>query len=58
MNVYLVRMFSNGMVSFAMTERVWMTILKQGSPEPVEHWNTSQKYALLWQMIDVQRSEC
>ncbi len=59
MNVHVVlRTFSNSMVSFAMAERAWMIIQEQGAPKPVEHGNTSQKYALIWQMIDFQRSEC
>ncbi len=31
---------------------------RAGRPEPVEHRNTSQKYTLLWQTINVQRSKC
>ncbi len=57
MNVYLVQMFLNGMVNL-MAERVWMMICEWDTPEPVEDRNTLQKYALLWQMIDVKRSEC
>ncbi len=58
MNAYLVRMFSNSMVSFTMAERAWIMIQEWGAPEPVEHRDTSQKYALLWEMIDIQQSEC
>ncbi len=33
MNVYLVRTFSNGKVSFAMARRAWMKIWEQGTPK-------------------------
>ncbi len=36
-NVYFVRMFSNGMVSFAMAERAWMMFREWGAPN---HSNT------------------
>ncbi len=41
----------------AMAERAWMMIREWGTSEPVEHRNTSQKYALLWQMTNIQQSE-
>ncbi len=45
LNVYRVRMFLNGMVTFAMAERAWMTIGGRGALKPVKHRNTLQKYA-------------
>ncbi len=36
-NVYLVWMFSNGTVNFAMSERTWMMIREWGAPKPAEH---------------------
>ncbi len=42
MNVYHVRMFSNGMVSFAMAERVWKMFWEWSASDPVEPLNSEQ----------------